>query len=108
MTKQIELVTNFETGEKETFFLPAHIKGSVALDGLELGKEMQKKGDDVGRKDFEKIADFVAKRLYNGQFTRDQLIDGLNATDVFTELMNQLSAVLGSQDSENFTPEKKS
>lgn len=106
MTKSIELVTNFETGEKKEFFQPQHIKGSVALEGLTLGKKIDKKGDDIEEQDIKLIASFVAKKVYGGEFTAEQLIDGLHAPSLFTAIMEQLSSVLGDE-SGNATKAKK-
>lgn len=107
MAKSIELIIDFETGETKTFHQPKHIKGSVALEGLELGKSLQKKGEDnIERTDIERIADFVAEHLYSNKFTREDLIDGIDARQLFTTLMGQLSSVFGDE-TENFTKEKK-
>lgn len=106
MSKSIELVVNFDTEEKKTFYQPTHIKGSASLEALELGKEMQKKGDDVDSSDFERIADFIAEKLYNNKFTRDELIDGVDATNLFSALTEQLQSVFG-EDSGKSSPEKK-
>lgn len=108
MAKSIELVVDFETGETKTFYQPKHIKGSIALEGLEIGKELQKKGEnDIDRSDIERIADFVATHLYLNKFSREELIDGLDARKLFVTLMDQLSSILGGDESENFTKGKK-
>jgi len=106
MSKSIELVIDFETGEKKTFYQPTHVKGSASLEALELGKEMQAKGDDIERADFERIADFIAEKLYNGKFSRDELIDGIDASELFTTLMEQLQSVFGT-DTGKSSKEKK-
>lgn len=107
MTKSIELVINFETGEKKTFNQPEHIVGSAALEGLAIGKKMQKKGEEnIEPSDIERVADFVTEKLYPGKFTREELIDGLHAPLMMTTLMDQLSSVFGDE-TENFTPGKK-
>lgn len=95
MAKSIELVMNFETGEKKEFFQPQHIKGSVALEGLTLGKRIDKKGDDIEEKDIREVASFVANKLYAGEFTADDMIDGLHASNLFQEVMEQLGSVFG-------------
>lgn len=107
MTKSIELVMDFETGEKKTFHQPEHIVGSATLEGLTIGKQMQKKGEEnIDPSDIERIADFVAEKLYAGKFTREELIDGLHAPLMMPTLMDQLSSVFGDE-TENFTQAKK-
>ncbi|MGE6370648.1 phage tail assembly chaperone G [Planococcus kocurii] len=106
MAKSIKLVTNFETGEVKEYFQPTHIKGSVALEGLTIGKAIDKKGTDIAPEDINKIASFVAKKVYDGEFTDEQLIDGIHAPLLFEEIMSQLSSVLGDE-SGNGTKVKK-
>ncbi|MBZ5203196.1 hypothetical protein HU147_18495 [Planomicrobium chinense] len=106
MAKSIELVMNFETGEKKEFFQPQHIKGSVALEGLTLGKKIDKKGDNIEEKDIREVASFVAGKVYGGEFTADQMIDGIHANNLFEEVMSQLGSVLGDE-SGNATKAKK-
>ena len=109
MAKQIDLVLDFETEETKTFYQPKHIKGSAALEALTIGREMDKKGADIDGSDIERIADFVAKYLYNEQFTREQLIDGIHAPRLTMTLMEQLRSVIMGDDTgdENFTKAKK-
>ena len=109
MTKQITLVIDFEKETEKTFYQPNHIRGAVALDALTLGKKLENIEGNPTREDFEEVADFVAGKLYNGQFTREELIDGVHAPYLFETLMNQLRSVFSSGDSgddENFTKEK--
>lgn len=107
MTKSITLVTNFETGETKEFFQPEHIKGSVALEGLTLAKQMEKKGyENIEASDVRKVATFVSDKLYGDSFTVDEMIDGIHANNILTEVMTQLSSVLGG-DSGNATKAKK-
>ena len=96
MAKSIELVVDFETGETKTFYQPKHIKGSVALEGLSLGKEFQEKGENnIGKDDFMKLASFIAEQLYNNKFTAEECIDGIDARSLFQTLMEQLTSVFG-------------
>lgn len=106
MAKSIKLVVDFKTGETKEFFQTPFIKGSVALEGLTIGKEMDSKGDNIEQSDIEKVASFVAKKVYNEEFTSDQLIDGLHAPKLFKEVMSQLASVLGDE-SGNATKAKK-
>lgn len=106
MAKSIKLVTDFATGETKEYFQPAHIKGSVALEGLTIGKEIDKKGSDIAPEDIKKIAAFVAKDVYGGEFTPEQLIDGIHAPALFETITAQLSSVLG-EETGNATKVKK-
>lgn len=106
MAKSIKLVTNFETGAVKEYFQPSHIKGSVALEGLTIGKSIDKKGAEIGEEDIKKIAAFVANKVYGGEFSAGDLIDGIHAPLLFETVMGQLSTVLG-DDSGNGTKAKK-
>lgn len=108
MTKSITLVVDFEKNETKTFYQPEHIKGSAALEGMVIGKAMEKKGEDISPEDFERVADFIVKYLYPGEFTSEELIDGLNAKngEIFEQLTEQLSSIFGDE-TENFTEEKE-
>lgn len=105
MAKSIELVVNFETFEKKEFFQPQHIKGSATLEGLSIAKKMEQKGMNMEAKDIKEVAAFIAEKLYNNQFTADELIDGTHAHNLIDTVMDQLTSVLGGE-SENFTKEK--
>ncbi|MGH2319398.1 phage tail assembly chaperone G [Planococcus sp. SE5232] len=106
MAKSIELVVDFKTGEKKEFFQPSYIKGSVALEALVIGKSVEKKGNDLEPADIKKMADFVSKKVYGGEFTADQLIDGIHAPNLFEEIMAHLGSVMGDE-SGNATKAKK-
>lgn len=105
MAKSIELKIN---GETKTFYQPEHIDGWAALEGLEIGKEMQKKGEDnISKNDFLKIASFCVKYLYPDSVSPEEFIKGIDARKLFITLMGQLQSVLGEEESENFTKEKE-
>lgn len=94
--KKIELVINEETMETKTYLQKPFIKGSIIREGMRLGKEidsMESLEEDI----IDKLASFVADRLYNGQFTADQLIDGTDARELIPMLLKQLETVFGSQ-----------
>lgn len=104
MAKQIQLMID---GEKKKFFQPQHVDGDAALDALDLGKEMEKKGDDIERSDFERVAEFISEKLYNNKFTRDELIKGTHATLLFETLMDQLRSVMVSNDESGKSSKEK-
>jgi len=106
MAKSIELVVDFETLETKEFFQPQHLKGSVTLEALTIGQKLDKVGTNLEVKDLKEVAAFVANKLYNGQFTDEELIDGIHAYELIDVLMEQLTSVLGAE-SENFTKAKK-
>lgn len=106
MTLSVELVIDFDTEEKKKFFQKPFIKGSKALEGLKIGQEVEKKGDNFTDEDILKIASFVAKELYNDAFTAEQLIDGIHAPKMFETVMSQLGSVMGT-DSGNASKAKK-
>lgn len=110
MVKKVELVMDFETGETKTFYTPPNPKGSVTLDALDLGKELEKTEEtEVNSDIFRRIAEFVAERIYNNRFTKEELIDGLGSS-LLEKLPELLTHAMDNRDveSENFLREKNS
>ncbi len=97
MTKKIELNIN---GEQKTFNQPTFIKGSAARRGLKLGKRMEEAGEEIGDDLFDDMLQFVAEYGYENKFTAQELEDGLDARDLFEELVTQIQGIISRQDSE--------
>src|SRR5699024_6917105 len=79
--KSIKLVTDFETLETKEYPYPAFVKGSFVKRALELGAKMDKQGQDVDETVIDDLADFAVD-LYGNKFTREELIDGTDATQL--------------------------
>ena len=109
MAKSIELIVDFETGETKRFFAPSNPRGSVTLDALDLGKEMESLGEENINSDvFRRMAEFVAERIYENKFTSEELIDGLGPS-VLEKLPELLTHAMDNKsESEVFLQEKNS
>lgn len=94
MANKINLVINAETEEVKTYLQPAFIKGSVIREGIKIGKQLDNE-DDINEDIIDQLALFVSSKLYNNQFTADELIDGIDARKLIEELMSQLTTVFG-------------
>lgn len=98
-TNAIELVQDEENGEVQTkvYYTPTYIKGGVLLEALALSEEFMGQADKDGKEErmsepemIDKLASFVADRIYNGQFSKDELIDGLHAPSLMQTLQEQV------------------
>jgi len=92
--KSIKLVTDFETLETKEYPYPAFVKGSFVKRALELGAKMDKQGQDVDETVIDDLADFAVD-LYGNKFTREELIDGTDATELIDLLVDTLMSVMG-------------
>lgn len=89
-----------ENGEVKRYHAPAFIKGSVARKGFNLGKEFQKLENTGGEFDddlLDKLYNFIARDLYDGQFTSEEFEDGTDAREVLSVAMEQLGGILGDE-----------
>lgn len=102
----IELVKSVKEGEviTEKYLTPVFIPLSVVYQAIDLTAEMQN-GKDANEKDMiDKLIDFVANEIYKGQFTKDELINGLHAPNAVTVLQEQIMFI-ASGDQTNETKE---
>src|SRR5699024_5410869 len=107
MTKKIELVIDHKEGTKNTFHHPTFLKCSIVREGVKLCNEMNNT-DYVDVNMIDKLCKFVADRLYDEQFTADELLDGIDAREVIPTLAGELSSIFGDvQGSGKPTKEKK-
>ncbi|MEK4169362.1 hypothetical protein NST64_08460 [Staphylococcus sp. FSL W8-1268] len=89
-----------ENGEVKRYHAPVFIKGSVARKGFNLGKEFQKLENTGGEFDddlLDKLYNFIARDLYDGQFTAEEFEDGTDAREVLSVAMEQLGGILGDE-----------
>jgi hypothetical protein len=86
----IELVKEVKEGEiiTEKYLTPVFIPFSVVYEALDMVEEIDKSKKE---KDLlEKMLDFVATKVYNNQFTKDDLVKGLHAPDSSRVLYQQI------------------
>lgn len=92
----IELVKEVKEGEiiTEKFLTPVFIPFSVVYEAVDLTQEIdnsEKEKSASSEKDMiDKLLDFVANKIYNKQFTKEQLFDGLHAPDAIQTLQEQI------------------
>lgn len=98
--KTITLVTDVKVnnkGEQELvtvdYDYPLFVKGSLVKKAIDIGAELEK-DNEVNSKVIDKLANFAVE-LYGKQFTRDELIDGTDASELITLLTSILSIVMG-------------
>lgn len=99
----IELITNPEEvaggGEVETkkYWTPPFIPLKLLYQALDLVQEIDDfnsgKSKTKESKLIEKMGDFVANDIYQKQFTREQLENGLHAPDAVANLQEQITFI---------------
>jgi hypothetical protein len=86
----IELVKEVKEGEiiTEKYLTPVFIPFSVVYEALDMVAEIEKSKTEKDLLD--KMIDFVAARIYNNQFTKEILFEGLHAPDASRILYEQI------------------
>lgn len=92
MAKQTRKITLLINDKEETFFSkfsPAKniFKAQKLFSRLE--SEPEKEMEVI-----EEILDFIAKDVYNAEFTKDDILEGVDSADFMEELQNQLMMVM--------------
>src|SRR5699024_5251398 len=92
----IEIVKNTQEMKKggeveiERFWTPVHIPLKVMYEALDLSEEMANIESGKSKKSFrdamDLMMDFIANKAYNGQFTKDDLVERLHAPDAINIL----------------------
>lgn len=101
----IELVSNpqevSEGGEPQIkkYWTPAFIPFTKVREAMELAAEMEK-GEGKPAEQMDKLADFVVD-VYGGQFSKDDLYDGLHAPNAIPVLQDQIMFIAQGQQSES-------
>ncbi|MEE3951663.1 phage tail assembly chaperone G [Peribacillus frigoritolerans] len=92
----IELVKEVKEGESvtENYLTPVFIPFSVVYEALDMTEAIDKsekeKSAGSERELIEKLMDFVANKVYNKQFTKEELFKGLHAPDAIQTLQEQI------------------
>lgn len=87
----IELVKDVKEGEivTEKYLTPVFLPMSVVYEALDLSDELAS-GQAKERDMIDKLLDFVANKVYKGQFTKEELVNGLHAPDAIQSLQEQI------------------
>lgn len=86
----IELIKEVKEGEiiTEKYLTPVFIPFSIVYEALDMIAEIDKSKTEKDLLD--KMIDFVAARIYNNQFTKEDLVNGLHAPDSSRVLYEQI------------------
>lgn len=92
----IELVKDVREGEivTEKYLTPVFIPFSVVYEAIDMTQEIdnseENKNPASEKELIEKLLDFVANKIYNKQFTKEELFNGLHAPDAIQTLQEQI------------------
>lgn len=91
----IELVKEVKDGEviMEKYFTPYFIPLSVTYQAINLHREWSKVNADNELEFIQKLVGFIAKEIYDNQFTKEQIEKGLHAPSAIDVLLEQLMFV---------------
>jgi hypothetical protein len=97
----IELVKEVKEGEivTEKHLTPVFIPLSVVYQAIDLKAETDKVTIENEKELIDKLISFVANDVYNGQFTKEELINGLHAPNAIDVLMQQILFIARGQQS---------
>jgi hypothetical protein len=98
----IELVKEVKEGEivTEKFLTPVFIPLSTVYQAIDLTNDVENNTKMNEKELIERLIDFVANDIYKGQFTKDQLTNGLHAPDAIQNLYEQIMFIARGQQSE--------
>ncbi|EHQ5231665.1 phage tail assembly chaperone G [Listeria monocytogenes] len=94
---KITLITAYNE-EKEEFTTKTYsvgfIKGRVLMEALKIQSEMEA-NELTDALFFEKLVDFVTDTVFQGQFTTDQLLDGIRSSELMDTLQRIFLETMG-------------
>ena len=99
----IELVLEVKEGEIVTkkYVTPVFIPLSVVYEAIDLMAELNSRKSGQAEKDMiDKVLKFVAEKVYNNQFTRDDLFNYLHGPGAINELFMQVLFVARGEQTE--------
>lgn len=107
----IELISNPDEvnkgGEPEfdKYWTSPHMSLEVLYEAMDISEEMAKiesgKSDKSFREGMDLMMDFLARKAYNGQFTKKDLIKRLHAPDSINTLLEQISFIANGETSDS-------
>lgn len=89
----IELVTDVKEGELVTkkYVTPIFIPMRTVYEAIDLVAELSKRKTAEDEKELiEKLVGFIAEKVYNNQFTAEDIFKGLHAPNAIQELFDQV------------------
>jgi|SRR5690625_283437 len=104
--RTLKLVTGIEVvdGEQqlvyESYPYPLFVKGGLVKKAFEIAAEMEKSNEETIEQNIDKLADFVVE-VYGNKFTRDELIDGIQAHELIKTLMGVVQFVMTGENAGN-------
>jgi len=98
----IELVKEVKAGEivTEKYLTPVFIPLKVVYEAIDLMAKIDKATIANEKELIDEMLDFVANKIYSGQFTKDELFNGLHAPNAVRVLQDQIFFVARGTQSE--------
>jgi hypothetical protein len=98
----IELVKEVKEGEviTEKYLTPVFIPLSTVYQAIDLTNDLENNTKMTEKELIERLIDFVANDIYKGQFTKEELTNGLHAPDAIQNLYEQILFIARGQQSD--------
>lgn len=93
----ITLVKEIKAGEvvTETYWTPVFIPLDVIYEAMDLMEKLEDKEANVSEREmFDMLMDFITNKIYNEEFTVEELKKGLHAPQAVNELKDQLGFIV--------------
>lgn len=103
LVKNPEEVLNGGEPEFDKYWTSPFLPLDVTLEAVDFADELEsgEHGEQKESDQILKLADFVAKKIYNGQFTVDDVRTRLHAPDAIEELQSQIFFIARGQQSDS-------
>lgn len=89
----VSVVDEEQQLEYKTYPYPIFVKGGLIKKAIDLAAKLESGDNEFSGATVDELADFVVE-VYANQFTRDELIDGLQAHEVIPKLSGVLEFVI--------------
>lgn len=107
----VEVVDGEQVLQYKSYPYPIYVKGGLVKRAIDIGADMENKDNEFNAKVIDTLADFTVE-VYANQFTRDELIDGIQAHELMEKLTDVLQFIIAGEEkkgkSKEFIQEKMS
>lgn len=89
----VEIVDGEQKLSTKTYPYPIYVKGGLVKKAVEIGAKLESEDNEFNSGIIDDLADFTVE-VYANQFTRDELIDGIQAHELMGKLTDVLQLII--------------